>query len=303
VAELQFGPNVYTSDPGAVAQNSGAFADIANAIVVDALAPGGDGRAETGWTRGVEFEGGSSVGEGFSVVGLGTGELPAACANAHEPDLEARVVCDFAEAAPRWSGPVAYDWPLAWATVDPVPGFRRTVPREEFLPAYLALRVSDDCRDATDDDGDGLVDDEDPGCRDPWDLSERSPELVCDDGRDNDGDGFRDFVADANGDGIPDPPGDPCCHDPSWPIEESECQDGINNDSQPGTDFDGGESVLGAGNGDPDGADPQCLGRPWRNREVPTGCGLGFELALLPPLWWMVRKRKVPPRTAAARQA
>jgi hypothetical protein len=42
-----------------------------------------------------------------------------------------------------------------------------------------------------------------------------------------------------------------------------------------------GVSILGAGNGDPAGADPQCAGKPWRNQEAASSCGLGAELVLL----------------------
>lgn len=51
-------------------------------------------------------------------------------------------------------------------------------------------------------------------------------------------------------------------------------QDGI------GTDYEGGESIFGAGNGNPDGPDSGC-GQPWGGER--KGCGLGAELALLVP--------------------
>jgi lysophospholipase L1-like esterase len=97
---------------------------------------------------------------------------------------------------------------------------------------------------------------------------------ACADGLDNDGDGLIDH------------PADPGCRYATSAFEGRQCQDGIDNDNQPGTDFDGGESIHGIGNGDPDGPDPQCTDA-WRNREgVPptSGCGLGPELvlALLP---------------------
>jgi sugar lactone lactonase YvrE len=143
-----------------------------------------------------------------------------------------------------------------------------------------------DCSDGINNDADGLVDfREDPGCQGPNDESENWSQLVCDDGVDNDGDGRVDYAAD---------PG--CLHAISF-IEDPECQDGIDNDGQLGTDFDGGESVLGEGNGDPDGPDPQCIGKPWRDREAswaPPGpsCGLGAELALLTvALMWVHRRR------------
>jgi lysophospholipase L1-like esterase len=96
-----------------------------------------------------------------------------------------------------------------------------------------------------------------------------APPPACSDGVDNDGDGFIDH------------PADPGCFDATSDREAPQCQDGIDNDGLPGTDFDGGESVLGAENGDPNGPDPQCT-HAWRNREAaPSGCGLGAELALV----------------------
>jgi hypothetical protein len=138
------------------------------------------------------------------------------------------------------------------------------------------------CDDGFDDDADGWADRPlDPGCAGSDDLSERSPLLVCDDGADNDGDGLADFH-DADGDGISDPPADPACRHPGFERENSRCQDGVNDDGAIGTDYDGGESILGAGNGDPDGPDPQCVGQPWVNTErAPSSCGLGPEPALL----------------------
>ena len=81
--------------------------------------------------------------------------------------------------------------------------------------------------------------------------------------------------------------------DPNAPAELTQCQDGVNNDGQTGTDFDGGAAAGGPV--DPDGADPQCVGRPWHDRERVRSCGLGFELALLLPLLRRLR------RTARAR--
>jgi hypothetical protein len=92
----------------------------------------------------------------------------------------------------------------------------------------------------------------------------------CVDGLDNDGDGYVDLGE------------DPACRDADWPREDAQCQDGLDNDGQTGTDFDGGASILGAAGVDPDGADPSCLGAPWRNSEVPArACGLGPEAAAL----------------------
>jgi hypothetical protein len=57
---------------------------------------------------------------------------------------------------------------------------------------------------------------------------------------------------------------------------------------RPGIDFDGGLSVWGV---QVDQPDPQCVGRPWRNREG-TGCGAGYELVLLFPLLMWVRRSR-----------
>ncbi len=55
--------------------------------------------------------------------------------------------------------------------------------------------VQAQCRNGRDDDGDGLVDMNDPGCSTPDDNNE-SDEPACSDRRDNDGDGLVDFPAD-----------------------------------------------------------------------------------------------------------
>jgi cysteine-rich repeat protein len=133
------------------------------------------------------------------------------------------------------------------------------------------------CDDGLDNDGDGLADEPaDPGCTGPTDPSEKAPGLACDDGLDNDSDGFVDD------------PADPGCWDPLSTKENPACQDGLDNDGQIGTDFDGGVSVNGPP-GDPNGADPQCAGKPWKDAEK-SGCGIGFELA--PILALLARRRR-----------
>jgi hypothetical protein len=149
-----------------------------------------------------------------------------------------------------------------------------------------------DCKDGVDNDGDGLVDLGDFGCVDALDLSERDPRFPCDDGADNDGDGMIDFdpiTFASPGDQytLPSGSGDPGCHDPTWGTENPMCQDGVDNtqDSDGKRDYDAGLSKNGFVS---PGPDPECVGKPWRNRE----CGLGAELALVvPALIWMRRRR------------
>jgi cysteine-rich repeat protein len=136
----------------------------------------------------------------------------------------------------------------------------------------------EECGNGLDDDGDGVTDTSDPRCTgasDPW---EGSLTAACDDGEDDDGDGFVD---------VPDDPG---CRTPVSPKENPQCQDGLNNDNQPGIDFDGGASLNG---GVPvDAPDPQC-GAAWRDLEAYTkSCGLGFELAPALVLLAGLRRRR-----------
>lgn len=113
------------------------------------------------------------------------------------------------------------------------------------------------CADGIDDDNDGLTDLEDPGCAKASDYSEKSPELPCDDGRDDDEDERFDF------------PEDPGCATPWHPLENPECDDWIDND----------------GDGLADADDPVCRDRPWySSEERRTGCGLGAELGVVLPL-------------------
>ena len=52
---------------------------------------------------------------------------------------------------------------------------------------------------------------------------------------------------------------------PASLLEDPECQDGVNNDLEPGIDFDGGESVWGVMIDNPD---PECLDMPWLDLEA-----------------------------------
>jgi len=141
---------------------------------------------------------------------------------------------------------------------------------------FRVASLAADCEDGLDNDDDGFTDLADPGCAESGDLSENDPTLPCDDGADNDSDGALDYPADIG------------CKKPSWPTENPECNDGVDNadnDDPPLADWDG------AGLGDPD---PQCAG-PWDKSESPSTppCGLGSELALLlPPLIWLSQRRR-----------
>lgn len=123
------------------------------------------------------------------------------------------------------------------------PPFAGTAPLGTFT--FTLIDVTYACSDGTDNDGDALVDNDDPGCSDPTDDSETSPALVCDDGLDNDGD-TRVDTADGG------------CADPLDDSEQStrQCDDGLDNDGDQAVDYpedpecfserDDDESVLGA---------------------------------------------------------
>ena len=147
------------------------------------------------------------------------------------------------------------------------------------------------CSNGLDDDGDGLYDMADPGCSSPTDTSEHSPTLPCDDGIDNDGDGRKDFDPATKANPAAGR-GDLGCSSPLAPRENPQCQNGINDDGKPGTDFDGGVSVNGPGGADPNGADPQCAGKPYRDSEA-ASCGLGFEFAPVLVAVCRMRRRRL----------
>jgi len=122
-----------------------------------------------------------------------------------------------------------------------------------------------DCDDGEDDDGDGLVDLDDPACHGPDTFAEVSD---CADGFDNDSDGLADL----------DDPG--CRGGKDHHIEDPQCSDGIDNDGDTFVDYP---------------ADPECLD-PGDPTEQPTssgsgGCGLlGIEAVLL--VAWLRRLRR-----------
>ncbi len=151
------------------------------------------------------------------------------------------------------------------------------------------------CDNGIDDDGDGVEDAADPGCANTSDIDERAPTLPCDNGVDDDGDGRNDFDPATKADPLfVAGDGDKGCFDPLWQTENPKCQNGVNDDAAIGTDFDAGVSILGAGNGDANGSDPECANKPWRDSEAPSsGCGIGFEIALvLFPLYARMRRRQ-----------
>ncbi len=130
------------------------------------------------------------------------------------------------------------------------------IPEDEAAPACAAGAIdgcSDNCLDLFnplqgDADGDGIGD----AC-----------EPACADGLDNDLDGAVDH------------PDDPGCRDATATREDPRCDDDVDNEGNgDGTDWDGGSGG--------DAPDPECVGRPWRNREA-ADCGLGVEL--LGALW------------------
>jgi hypothetical protein len=127
------------------------------------------------------------------------------------------------------------------------------------------------CSNEFDDDGDGLVDADDPGCDDAADASEQSAALACDNGLDDDGDGAIDTA-------------DPGCHDPGWATESPACDNGVDDDQDGFVDWDGG------GVGAPD---PQCVDTPWRRSEAASSsCGLGGEVLPLLGLLAVARRRR-----------
>lgn len=133
------------------------------------------------------------------------------------------------------------------------------------------------CGDGLDDDGDGAVDLQDPGCVDAQDGFETDARVACDDGFDSDGDGLVDW------------PDDPGCADLRGLYENPACDDGLDNDGDGTLDWDG--AGVGA-------ADPQCT-TGWRCTEAAVG-GLGYELVVLAPPFTVLarRRRRRSPRSA-----
>lgn len=111
------------------------------------------------------------------------------------------------------------------------------------IVTYAAFNL--ECNDGIDNDGDGFVDWlEDPGCDSPEDFTETNL-FQCNDGIDNDNDGYIDYSGGPQGELA-----DPGCDDPydiEWPVNY-QCNDGIDNDNDGFIDFEGfGQESLDQG--------------------------------------------------------
>jgi|GEM_PF-1354017 len=85
-----------------------------------------------------------------------------------------------------------------------------------------------ECGDGIDNDGDGLIDDADPGCI-AGDAEAADPAVACNDTLDNDGDGLTDF---------PDDPGcDSATDTDEFNVRTPDCRDGMDNDGDGKTDY------------------------------------------------------------------
>jgi len=137
---------------------------------------------------------------------------------------------------------------------------------DDGLPGTCNFVTATVCDNGIDDDGDGRIDDLDPGCADWLDSDEKSLVLPCDNGVDDDGD----LLVDMD---------DPGCASPGWATESPACNDGIDNDNDGEIDLD----------------DSGCVASPWHSEVRRRSCGLGFELApILGLLYWVASRRRQP---------
>ena len=122
---------------------------------------------------------------------------------------------------------------------------------KEKLSCFVAGPVA--CNDGIDNDGDSLIDSNDPGCSSLNDTSELDLTVACDDGIDNDGDTFTDS-------------NDPGCSSPTDTSELNlaiECDDGIDND---------GDSLI-------DSNDPECSSPTDTSESVPPLLTLSIRVS------------------------
>ncbi len=117
-------------------------------------------------------------------------------------------------------------------------------------------RLPPGCSDEVDNDDDGRVDADDPGCESPEDEDERDPEAppVCFDGIDQDGDGLIDFPFDP---GCA-TKGDPDEADPAVPAA---CNNGLDDDEDGVTDFPADVGCFAAADPEEGGGRPACNNR------------------------------------------
>jgi hypothetical protein len=140
--------------------------------------------------------------------------------------------------------------------IDPASG---AVTRISSEPLGLEAAVGD-CANGVDDDADGALDGDDPGCQ-VWALDAGTSIPDCDDGEDDDADGMVDAA-------------DPGCAGAGDPSERAlglPCDNGLDDDGDGAIDATGSAGAL---------ADAQCGGSPL-GRESAGSCGLGAELPLV----------------------
>jgi len=121
------------------------------------------------------------------------------------------------------------------------------------VPSVAALGGKPACNDGVDNDGDGLMDMNDPGCDSNGDKDETNaaPPAACGDGADNDGDGLTDY------------PSDPGCSSSSdgdeYNASAPACSDGVDNDGDGSTDYPSDSGCSSSSDGDEyNASEPDC---------------------------------------------
>jgi len=127
---------------------------------------------------------------------------------------------------------------------------------QELKLSIHSERLPPGCRDGIDNDEDGFIDADDPGCREPDDEDERDEGVsVCNNGLDDDEDGLIDFPMD---------PGCICrgALDESNPVVSPSCLNGLDDDDDGLVDYPEDEGCYGAGDLDEESEGrPQCSNR------------------------------------------